>query len=180
MSLSVDIVAESDEDVDMVAESNKDAEETGNLNVTPTCSKFEVNEDPDYIPSEDPKTDALCPKKRRVASSTDNYKKDHIPNKYRHLRYSERKVKNEVYETIDELKSVYHMSENQTEASIVCVGNKLFNRKWKFHDQSELIDLDTLPHKRNIRETGKCIQMVALEGIVQEIMSTDTQRYNLS
>ena len=49
-----------------------------------------------------------------------------------------------------------------------------FDRKWKFHDQSKVIDMNTLPHKQNIRDTGKCIQMVALEGKVQEIMSTST------
>ena len=145
-ALSEDNVSQSVDELAISSEPDEDVEATEDQHMTPTCSKLRINKDPDCIPSEDPE-DMPSSKRLKVSSPPGDYEKDDIPSKYRHLRRSERKVKNEVYETIDELKSVYHMSENQAEAAIICVGNKLFDRKWKFHDQSEVIDMDTLPHR---------------------------------
>ena len=67
----------------------------------------------------------------------------------------------EVYETMDRLKSVYHFSKTQVTAAIVTVRNKMFGRKWKFHNEAAMLDLDTHPNRRNVRQAGKCIQTLA-------------------
>ena len=64
------------------------------------------------------------------------------------------------------------MSTRQAEAAIVIVGNKLFGTKWKFHDETEIIDLDTLPAQKNTREVGKSLEVLALCEIVKEIMNS--------
>jgi len=48
----------------------------------------------------------------------------------------------------------------------VTVANNLFGRHWKLNDgDSEIIDLDTLPYSRNIREVGKSLEALALSSI---------------
>ena len=83
---------------------------------------------------------------------------DDMPLQFAHLRQSLRKVRPEFYATIDKLKSKYHCSSNQAVAAIIEVGNGMFGREWKYHNEDETcIDLDTAPHVRNIRESGKAI-----------------------
>ena len=98
---------------------------------------------------------------------------DEMPLEYQHVRTSIRKVKDEFYETVDKLKSVYHMSQNQAEAAIIETANKMFGRKWKYHDKSEVIDVDTLPESRNTRLAGKSLEALALSAIVKEIMNSN-------
>ena len=71
-----------------------------------------------------------------------------------------------MYEATDKLKSQYHMSTRQAEATIVIVGNKLF------HDETEIIDVDTLPAQKDTREVGKSLEVLALCEIVKEIMNS--------
>eukprot|EP00957_Ditylum_brightwellii_P149825 11410062-Ditylum_brightwellii.AAC.1 len=85
-----------------------------------------------------------------------SYDGDDMIARYMHLRESIRKVRPEVYETIDVLKSTYHMSETQAHVAMVVVGNKLFERTWKVHDEdADIINLDTLPELRCSRIAGK-------------------------
>ncbi|XP_034016356.1 uncharacterized protein LOC117501562 [Thalassophryne amazonica] len=115
-------------------------------------------------------------KKRRLSSTvTLTQPGDELPLKYQHIRESIRKVRPEFYETIDKLKSCYHMSEAQAEASVITVGNRMFGRNWKPHDEPEVIDLDTLPESKSIREACKSIEVLALDEIVKEIMNSDEQ-----
>ena len=63
----------------------------------------------------------------------------------KHFRESMSKVRPAYYETIDKLKSCYHMSQSQAEAAAAMVRNKMFGRLWKYHSESIITDLDTLP-----------------------------------
>jgi len=119
-------------------------------------------------------TDAGSSKKSRSTSPAFETQQDNVlPSKYQHIRMSLRKVRPEFYETVDKLKSCYHLSDAQASAAIVTVGNKLFDRKWKYHDETNNIDLNTLPHSSNIREAGKRIEALALDEIVKEVMNSD-------
>ena len=114
-------------------------------------------------------------KKRQTATDTVTQKDDELPRRYQHIRESIRKVRPEFYETVDKLKSCYHMSEWQAESAVIVVGNKMFGRNWKAHDEPEIIDLDTLPESKSIRDAGKSIEVMALNEIVKEIMNSDEQ-----
>ena len=100
---------------------------------------------------------------------------DQLPLEYQHVRQSIRKVRPEFYETVDMLRSKYHMSQTQALGAVVSVGNKMFGRQWKHHDDSNVIDLDTLPDSKNVRQAGKSIEAMVLDEIVKEIMTSDEQ-----
>ena len=88
-------------------------------------------------------------KKRRLSSTaTITQEGDILPQQYQHIRHSIRKVKPEFYETVDKLKSCHHMSEAQAVAAVVTVGNHMFGRNWKSHDNTDVIDLDTCPESK--------------------------------
>ena len=75
--------------------------------------------------------------------------------RYRHIRTGERSVREEYYKLANELNGVYHMSHWQIENAIVLTANQLFGRQWKvFDDNPDVIDCNTLPHKKNNRRTG--------------------------
>ena len=43
-----------------------------------------------------------------------------------------------------------YKSEKQAEGAVVIARNKLFDRKWKYHEECEdKVDIDTLPRKSN-------------------------------
>ena len=71
------------------------------------------------------------------------------------------------------MKSIYHMSQSQAKGVVIEVGNKMFGRKWKFHNEEDEIDLDTLPSKYNTRVSGKAIEAMTLSEIVREMMESD-------
>jgi hypothetical protein len=110
---------------------------------------------------------------RRTSSAKITQEIDELPLCYQHIRSSVRKVRPEFYETADKLKSCYHMSETQAIAAVVVVGNKMFGRAWKFHDEPPVIDLDTVPESSNVRQAGKGLEVLALDEVVKEIMNTD-------
>ena len=123
--------------------------------------------------SDEPSSSTGSAKKRRkVCHAQVPHPNDDMPERYRHVRDSLRKVRPELYETVDNLKSSYHMSENQAAAAVVTVGNKMFGRTWKMHNESNVIDLDTLPHYKNVKQAGKCIETLAIDEIVKEIMGS--------
>ena len=87
--------------------------------------------------------------KRRKIVNTRITEQNEMPASYQHLRESIQKVRPEVYEAIDKMKSDFQMSERQAEGAVMIVENKLFDRKWKLHTKNEeSLDLDTLPHQR--------------------------------
>ena len=112
------------------------------------------------------------PSHRTRYSNVSQDEGDSLPAQYRHIRTGVRKVRPEYYETLDKLKSSYHMSQFQAEGAVVEVGNNMFGRKWKFHKKSSgEIDLDMLPDSKCSRLVGKKIEAQALSEIVKEIMN---------
>lgn len=144
------------------------SEETDNLDSDQTYTIPEGDDDNDLAPTKPKKARLLC-------SATITQDADSLPKEYQHIRLSVRKVRPEFYETVDKLKCNYHMSAAQAAAAVIEVGNKMFGRTWKYHGESEVIDLDTLPEASNMRQVGKSIEAMALAAIVDEIMNTDEQ-----
>ena len=77
--------------------------------------------------------------------------KDEIPAKYHHIRESLRKIQPKFNETADKLKSCNPMSESQAKAAVITVGNEMYGRSWKSHNESAVIHLDTEPQASNIK-----------------------------
>ena len=69
-------------------------------------------------------------KKRRFIDLVEVDTKDTMPEKIRHIRSSERKVRNEFYLTVANLMGI-GLSNNEASSAIVEVGNTMFDRKWK-------------------------------------------------
>lgn len=126
----------------------------------------------------DPTTEELLCTRRKVVHVAMDADRDEgdsqvLPQCYRHLRVSARKIKPEFYRCVDKLMSVYHCSHNQAVAGIVETANILFGRKWKYHNEDDnVIDLDTVPHNSQIRQAGKAILALALSEIVELMMSS--------
>lgn len=138
--------------------------ETGESDVSQELYYIEGRNTNDSNDSDDLEKDS----KRRCLSmtKTSGFKEIH-----KHIRTSDRNVRPEFYETVDKLKSAYHMTEPQAEAAVVEVGNKMFGRDFKYHKEHAKIDLDTLPAPSCVRLAAKSIEAQALDRIVNEIMS---------
>ena len=126
-------------------------------------------------PSSDEDYHGSQPKKTKYDfSEVIDDKDDNLPFAYRHIRNGERSVKKEIYIVMSTLSSVYHMSRNQIEGSIITIANELFGRKqfgeWKIYDKHKTPDNNTLPSMTNISRTESYIEAMVLDFIVQEIM----------
>ena len=89
-------------------------------------------------------------------------KQHQIPAKYAHIRDGERKVKDTFYQTVGDLVGD-GMSVPEACKAIVKVGKGMFGLGWKeFDEDSEVIDLDTLPDRRNIREKLDLLEVETL------------------
>ena len=90
-------------------------------------------------------------KKRRFSGVVDVNTDDLMPDKYQHIRISERKVRPEFYLAVANLIGL-GLSVYEASSAIVEIGNKMFGRKWKiFGEYEEIFDMDTAPSPRNIR-----------------------------
>lgn len=89
------------------------------------------------------------------------------------MRHSEKKVRPEVYETINKLKCSYYLSKAQAEAAVDEVGYKLFDRRWKYHTEAERVDLDTLLHSSNIKSSAKSMEVLVVAGTAIEILTNE-------
>ena len=91
---------------------------------------------------------APAAKRRRIVAAASTPTND-IPEHFRHIRITPRKVKAGYYSTIVQLKTKYHCSDAQAVAGIVLTGQNLFNLPWKFFDTDDkIIDLDTAVRSR--------------------------------
>ena len=95
--------------------------------------------------------------------------KDDLPQGWNHIRLSPNKVRPEVYRVVDLLVSKYHCSVDQAMAAVVVIGKGLFNLPWKFHSESESLNLDTLPHRQSERLASKAIEAHTLSKIALAI-----------
>ena len=152
-----------------------------------------ASRDEEYIVPSQPPTPRSTSKKRRMTSETldneplspapkrrrltsDALGNDSLPAQYRHIRKSIHKVRPEFYRVVDKLKSKFHCTTNQAIGAVVEVGNAMFDADWKYHDEcTEDVDLDTVPHTKNIRESGKAITVLTLASLVDLVMDSDSE-----
>ena len=96
--------------------------------------------------------DQGCKKKRRLFEEREGDENDPLPSQYRHIRHSERKVKDYFYTTCSTLYGEGLPLQESLNA-VVTVGNGMFGRKWKKYDEKEeSFDIDTAPQKRHLLE----------------------------
>lgn len=111
-------------------------------------------------------------KKRKKIAEPATCATDPLPAEYQHIRHNINTVKPQFYQTVDKIKAELHCSSNQASGAIITTANGLFDRSWKSHDQDKfVIDLDTAPHVRQIRQTGQALTALCLSEIVEEMMA---------
>ena len=130
---------------------------------------FSIQDDDDY---DQPQTSNEVQSRKRPFVDVSS-ESDLMPAEYKHIRLSERKVRPEVYETLDKLKSTWHMSESQAAGAIVEVGNGMFGRNFKMANEAQHIDNDTMPDPHCVRKTGDAITAMTLAQIAKEVLESD-------
>jgi len=105
---------------------------------------------------------------------------DDMPYKYRHVREGMRRVKPEFYKVAHCLAATYHMSRNQIEGALCTVANTLFGRNWKPFKPNTPLDDDSLPAMTNLVRTRDYMEALALNAIVEEIMSNENSSITYS
>ena len=140
---------------------------------------FSRDSDNDYQPNQDDSPGPSGNKKKRSYYTAVEDKNDDMPSKYRHVRNGMCSVRPEIYTTISHLESVYHLSHRQAQAAIVTVANNLFGREefgeWKMFTAKEKFDNNTLPAPNNIRRTESYLEALALNCVVEEMMTGDDE-----
>ena len=81
-------------------------------------------------------------KKRKLYIENED-KEEEMPEKYRHIRSSERKVREDVYQTFAAL-SGQGLSLDECSSAIKMVGNVMFGRTWIKAGESKTISKDSL------------------------------------
>ena len=75
----------------------------------------------------------------------------------------------ELYSVMHKLSSKYHISQNQTEGSIITIAGTLFGREWRPYTLREENDLNTLHSMINLVHTEPYFEAMALSSIVEEM-----------
>ena len=100
---------------------------------------------------------------------------DPLPLEYRHVRLSERKVKDVIYKALGNL-SGEGLSLLESVKAVVEVANVCFGRNWKIPaDEDETFDNDTMPHSKNIREMMKMIEAQSMDLLVDKMVDGKEQ-----
>ena len=116
---------------------------------------------------EDEETGYLRPKK--TFTPKDDNENDCMPEQYKHVRKSERKVKDEVYTALANL-SGEGLSLLESVKAVVEVANCCFGRSWKIPvEEDKTFDIDTMPHSKNIREMMKLLEAQSLDLLVDKM-----------
>ena len=94
---------------------------------------------------------------------------DLLPQTFQHIRISERKVRDEFYQTVANLTGK-GLSTSESSLAIIEVGNTMFQRRWKTsNDFDEAFDIDTVPTNRNIRTALQQIEAQSLCLVVDKL-----------
>ena len=96
---------------------------------------------------------------------------DNMPEEYCFPRFGLRSVRPILYTVMFKLASELHMSKNQIEGAILIIANLLFGRTWKPYNEQGIPDFDTLPSMANVRENEPFFEVMALNAIVEELMT---------
>ena len=107
-------------------------------------------------------------KKKRRFSNTSTATGNRLPPDLRHVRTSERVVRDEVYEALADLTGIgLSFTEAQKAAARM---SQLWECNWKVHDEEEdCYDLDTLPHQKNMRKAFRMIEAQGMACMVKEL-----------
>ena len=154
-----------DENENVQEEENPTEVETVESDDSPVGIDDEADQDGSSAQDDE---DEIKRKKRKYATdkSDDN---DPLPSLFRHIRISERKVKDQVYKTVANLIG-NGLSLDEACNALIEVANGLFGRNWKKGDHDEdLYDRDTLPDKRNIREALNMLEAQSLALVVDKL-----------
>ena len=109
------------------------------------------------------------PKKRkRLYESGEESEDDDMPEKFRHVRSSERKVKEEVYQTYAAL-SGQGLSVDECSSALVMVANGMFGRSWTKAGEEKTFGNDTLPEKMRVIEALRQIEAQSLNLVVLDM-----------
>ena len=105
-----------------------------------------------------------------------NETSDDLPLKFRHIRKSERVIRDEVYLALAELDG-HGFSYREGQLAIVVVANTLFGRAWKFpteedesEDREHIYDNDTLPTRKNIRKMLNNVEAYSMKIVGDKLM----------
>ena len=105
--------------------------------------------------------------KRKFEEIDDNGEND-LPAKHRHIRESSRLVREDFYQTMAALSGT-GMSIAEATSAVVIVGKGMFGTNWKDHEESDVMDVDTLPSKKAIRNAYKLMEAQSLSLVVDEV-----------
>ena len=139
-------------------------------NEGPTAAKITRTENTEQMETVETLVEAVeaAADKKKIFTETLG-KEDPLPEKYRHVRKSERKVRDETLIAIGNLVGE-GLSLTESTKAVVEVGNTMFDRKWKApNEETKTFDVDTLPDKRNIREALKMQEAQDLDLMVDQL-----------
>ena len=109
--------------------------------------------------------------------AADTHPNDDMPFQYRNVRLGERRVRPEIYQAIQKLKSTLHMSQAQAEGSIVEIANTVFGRNkfgpWKVFEPNQPYDVNTLPASSNTNRLDPYVEAMVLCSITEQMMNSD-------
>ena len=106
-------------------------------------------------------------KKRKLFVDVEDAE-DPLPMELRHLRHTERKVKDSYYTTCATL-SGEGFSLHECTTAVITVGNGMFGRKCKKDDDKDSFDVDTAPEKIHLLEKLRQIEAQSLSLVVEEM-----------
>ena len=105
-------------------------------------------------------------KKKRLYMEAGEESSDPMPLQFRHIRVSERIVKDDFYQTCADLAG-QGLGADECSRAVVVVGNGMFGRRWKHTtDDSDIFDKDTAPGKKHIVESLSKIEAHSLSLMV--------------
>lgn len=108
-------------------------------------------------------------KKKKVFLKKCDVTDDSMPSRYRHVRISERKVRDDVYKALANLTGE-GLSLLEAAKAVVEVANSCFDRTWKIpSEDDESYDLDTMPNKRSIREMLQMLEAQSMDLLVDKM-----------
>ena len=120
-------------------------------------------------PTEEASTSSSNKKTRKFVESSSSLEIEApLPLEYRHVRHSERIIRDEVYETLANSVGTGLSVEESTKAAVL-VGKCMFDMCWKEHHQGETIDIDTMPHNNKVLDKLKLIEAQSLSMVVDEM-----------
>ena len=126
-----------------------------------------------------PADDPVCPapsavpslgtKKRRLYKEIEDNTDDPMPFKFKHIRDSERKVRDDFYQTCADLHG-HGFGADECSSAVIIVANGMFGRNWRrFSDDKDMFDKDTAPGKKQVVESLSKIEAHSLSLMVNHV-----------